>query len=90
MISRGVGGHTSLDLRVGEREESVEGAPKLEGSHLLEVLALEEEPLARDPIETPRSQNGSAMSVATNLRRRLFDIAESGIITFIPKDVNFK
>ena len=63
-------------LLVGERQELVEGAANLEGARPLQILALEEDAVARGLVEGAARDHGRAMDVPLQAARGLPNVVD--------------
>jgi hypothetical protein len=61
MIPRRVRNHAGGALAVREIQDSIHSPPELEGTYLLEVLTLEEEPRTTDGIKLLRGEHRRAV-----------------------------
>src|SRR5207245_7935334 len=76
VVARREADHAAPALLVGEGQELVEGSADLEGACPLQVLALEEDAVARGLVEGAAGDHGRAMDAALQPARGLPDIVD--------------
>ena len=76
VVSRGMGGHSSGGFFLAQGEHGVRGTPELEGTHLLEIFALEEKLGPGHGIEARACKDRGAMSVRADTLGRSQDILQ--------------